>query len=134
VLTQTLAVISVLLTLGLAAVSAFVVMIRGGQLGLEKNNEVLDKRVQILERELAAVRAERDAALVQVQAVEAERDALHRVKTNDAKIDALAVKIDAAIVELGKHHEAARKHWRHEDEVGDSMVKLLTDALNRRSE
>jgi ABC-type Na+ efflux pump permease subunit len=134
VLTQTLAVISVLLTLGLAAVSAFVVMIRGGQLGLEKNNEVLDKRVQILERELAAVRAERDAALVQVQAVEAERDAISRVKTNDAKIAELAAKLDAAIADLGRHNAEARKHWRHEDEVGDSMVQLLTNALNRRSE
>jgi hypothetical protein len=134
VLTQTLAVISVLLTLGLAAVSAFVVIIRGGQLALRENNDILDKRVLILERELEAVRAERDAALVQVQAVEAERDALHRVKTNDAKVNELAAKLDVAIADLGRHNAEARKHWKHEDLVGDEMVSLLKNALNRRAE
>jgi hypothetical protein len=131
---QVLTVLSVLLTRGLAAVSAFVVVIRGGQLALRENNDILDKRVVILERELAAARAERDAAYAQVQAVEAERDALHRVKTNDAKINELAVRLDAAIADLSRHNNEARKHWRHEDQVGDEMVALLKNALNRRAE
>lgn len=133
-LTQTLTVISVLLTIGLAAVGAFVVLIRGGLAGLKETTEMQEGRIKVLERELAATKAERDAALAGKAAVEAERDALGRIKTNDEKVDRLATRLDEAIAELARHNAEARKHWRHEDEVGDSMVRLLADSLNRRGE